>query len=634
MECQVTWPLSNSCENLTLSQVDVRRAVADLIFSLDKLASKDGAGLQHKNTVFRCVFDGGFLLHRKGQFAKKSAIGECRVTASKPKCHDAQLVARCTRKNAMMTIGLGLNFAVPIKPANGSVQSPLERIGATAIWDARDVTNGSVSGLPDLAGGFDLSAVNPPTALNGVVQFDGGNDALQSAAPGFLNPTPGVVYQGEYSLPDADGGDAGQGFSICGFAQDTDGTWWAGNGGLNWDGSGAERRQSIVHLSADFSTNLGEIDIDALWDNDESPQGVAVDVANNWLWVLDPSGQRIRSVDRDGTRNNSFDIARSYDVGSVCMASSGDALWVMSRGAGNATIQKITTDGSKQVLVNQSVDLDGRHDHIFEYDGLLYITCGTNGAQAFIVVLDAVTLTRLGLVELPYPESINGMVGIEGIWVGPEGQCLISHNGYFHYGDPSGTKQPVALNTFPRTNIVVEYKLPVMASRNLDLFWLGAADPSGLDCAFQVGSPTDKTKSFPSVGLFINGGQGSIDVRKNTVTGSSGDFARIPTSVSEVSLIYIQLRGADVTLYQNGVEIGTDTLDANADGTFGMADHRPEIGGSVTNGNRYTEMDWLSGGIILGGDTPRNLVEGFLAWRHGRVDLLPVGHPYKNAAPR
>lgn len=538
----------------------------------------------------------------------------------------------------MMNIGLGLNFPTRQGSFNGSspatpVPTALDRIEAAAIWDARDLPNGAVTTLPDIAGAFSQYAINAPTALDGVVHFDGGNDSLQSAEPSFLNKTNGVTFEREYSLPDADGGDPGKGFSICGISQDTDGTWWVANGGLNWDGSPAERRQSIVHLSADFSTNLDEIDIDALWDNDESPQGVAVDAVNDWLWVLDPTGQAIRAVNRDGTRISSKDIARGYIPGSVCMAQSGDAIWVMSRGSGDATIQKIMTDGSKSVLVNETVSLNGRHDHIFEYDGLLYISCGTNGSQAFIVVLDPVSMGRLGQADLPYPDAENGLVGIEGIWVGPNGKCFISHNGYFHYGDPSGAKSPVADDIAPRTNVVLEYTLPTIASRDLNLFWLGSADPSGLDCAFQIGSSTDKIKTFPSLGLFVNGSQSSIDFRKNTVVGSSGDVARISADTSETSLIYVQVRGTNVTVFQNGVEIGTDTLSANASGFFGMSDHRPEMGGSVTNNNRYCDMEWLSGGLVLGATADRTLIEGYIAWRHALSELLPSDHPYKNEAP-
>ncbi|MEM1159301.1 MAG: hypothetical protein AAGJ28_00060 [Pseudomonadota bacterium] len=526
--------------------------------------------------------------------------------------------------------------ATGTQPFDGMVDNLASRIPSGSVWDARDLPDGPVATLPDAIADLSLSALAPPTASGGVLSFDGSDDALQSEAPSLLNPTAGATHIRDYSLPDAEGGDTGQGFSIAGFARDADGTWWAANGGLNLDGSTAERRQSIVHLSADFSTNLGEIDIDGILSatldvNDESPQGVAVDLVNDWLWVLDPSAQAIRAVRRDGTRVASADIPRGFDVGSVCMAESGDALWVMSRAAGNdATIQKISTDGSNAVLVNGTVSLNARHDHLFEYDGVLYVSCGTNGAQAFVAALDPVGLDRLGQADLPYPGNAAGLVGIEGIWIGPNGRCLVSHNGYFHYGDPA---DPVATNQFPRINVIVEYSLPTLASRDVDLFWLGSATPSGNDCAFQIGSPTDGTKIVPGLGFFINGGQGSIDIRKNTQTGSGGDVARVPASVSALSLVYAEIRGPDVTLYQNGVSIGTDTLGSNADGLFGLSDSRAQIGGSVVNDNRYAQMDWRAGGVIIGGARDRQLVEGALAWRHGQQALLPAGHPYAAAAP-
>jgi DNA-binding beta-propeller fold protein YncE len=127
------------------------------------------------------------------------------------------------------------------------------------------------------------------------------------------------------ALPDASGADAGQGFSIAGFAyDDADGTWWAVNGGLNYDGSPADRQQSLVHLSADFSTNLGEIDLDAvlpdLDTNDESPQAVAVDNANGYLWVASPTARVIHCFDKGtGTRVPANDITRGYDIGSLAL---------------------------------------------------------------------------------------------------------------------------------------------------------------------------------------------------------------------------------------------------------------------------------------------------------------------------
>jgi hypothetical protein len=164
-----------------------------------------------------------------------------------------------------------------------------------ALWDAADIPDGPVATLPDLAGPFDLTAVSAPTASGGVITFDGTDDVLVGATvddTGAANPRRAACAR--LCPARCVGGDAGQGFSIAGFAyDDADGTWWAVNGGLNYDGSSRDRQQSLVHLSADFSTNLGEIDLDAVLPdldaNDESPQAVAVDNANGYLWVASPT---------------------------------------------------------------------------------------------------------------------------------------------------------------------------------------------------------------------------------------------------------------------------------------------------------------------------------------------------------
>jgi hypothetical protein len=275
--------------------------------------------------------------------------------------------------------------------------------GMIALWDAADLADGPVAGLSDLAGPFDLTAVASPAASGGVITFDGVDDVLIGAVTEDTGAQiPGARHLRDYALPDAAGGDAGQGFSIAGFAHDdADGTWWAVNGGLNFDGSSSDRQQSLVHLSADFSTNLGEIDLDALLPdldtNDESPQAVAVDNANGYLWVGSPSARVIHCFDRaTGARIPANDIVRGYDIGSLAIAEDGANIWVMSRNVGDATIQKISTDGTATVSADFTIDLDARHDHLAEKDGLLYVTCGTNGAQAFVVAVDPVQGIALG----------------------------------------------------------------------------------------------------------------------------------------------------------------------------------------------------------------------------------------------
>jgi hypothetical protein len=401
--------------------------------------------------------------------------------------------------------------------------------GLIALWDARDIPDGPVTTLPDLAGPFDLTAVAAPVASGGVITFDGVDDVLIGAQVADTGAAvPGARHVRDYSLPDASGGDAGQGFSIAGFAyDDADGTWWAVNGGLNYDGSSADRQQSLVHLSADFGTNLGEIDLDAVLPdldmNDESPQAVAVDNAGGYLWVASPTARVIHCFDKGtGARVPANDITRGYDIGSLSIAEDGAALWVMSRPPGDATIQKISTDGNATVSVDFTIDLDVRHDHLTEKDGLLYVSCGTNGAQAFVVAIDPVQETVLARTMLPYPGSAEGLVGLEGIQFGQSGSVFIAHNGYFHYGDPGNPEAPLQ---WPRTNIVTEYRLPDLGGADFDLFALADVTPSGADCLVQFGSALDAVKRHPAAGLFPNGSHPSWQLRVNNA--GAGDEARV-----------------------------------------------------------------------------------------------------------
>jgi hypothetical protein len=506
--------------------------------------------------------------------------------------------------------------------------------GLMALWDAVDIPDGPVTTLPDLAGPFDLTAVSAPTASGGVITFDGTDDVLVGAEVDDTGAAvPGARHVRDYALPDASGADVGQGFSIAGFAyDDADGTWWAVNGGLNYDGSPADRQQSLVHLSADFSTNLGEIDLDAVLPdldaNDESPQAVAVDNANGYLWVASPTARVIHCFDKGtGTRIPANDITRGYDIGSLAIAEDGANIWVMSRPLGDATIQKISTDGNATVSVDFTLDLDNRQDHLTERNGLLYVSCGTNGAQAFVVAIDPAQQTVLARTLLPYPGGAGELVGLEGIQFGQNGSVFIAHNGYFHYGDPGNPEAPLQ---WPRTNIVTEYMLPDLGGADFDMFALADVTPSGADCLLQFGSALDAVKALPAAGLFPNGSHPSWQLRVNN--SGAGDEARVSHTYAGPTLIYAERRGGNVTFYVNGVEAGTDTLGADADGAWGPV-HAPELGGSNANDNRHTAMAFYAAGAVLGAGANRQVIEGALAHRHGLQGLLPDGHPYQSIAP-
>jgi hypothetical protein len=123
-----------------------------------------------------------------------------------------------------------------------------------------------------------------------------------------------------------------------------------------------------------------------------------------------------------GARIPANDITRGYDIGSLAIAGGrGEHLGHVPP-PGDATIQKISTDGTATVSVDFTIDLDARHDHLTEKDGLLYVSCGTNGAQAFVVAVDPVQETALAARCCPIPAAPRGWSGSKGSSSGRTGR--------------------------------------------------------------------------------------------------------------------------------------------------------------------------------------------------------------------
>jgi hypothetical protein len=243
------------------------------------------------------------------------------------------------------------------------------------------------------------------------------------------------------------------------------------------------------------------------------------------------------------------------------------------------------------------------------------------------VAIDPAQQTVLARTLLPYPGGAGELVGLEGIQFGQNGSVFIAHNGYFHYGDPGNPEAPLQ---WPRTNIVTEYMLPDLGGADFDMFALADVTPSNADCLLQFGSALDAVKALPAAGLFPNGAHPSWQLRVNN--SGPGDEARVSHTYAGPCLIYAERRGGNVTFYINGVEAGTDTLNDNGDDAWGPV-HAPELGGANTNDNRHTAMAFYAAGAALGAGANRQVIEGALAHRHGQEALLPVGHPFKSAAP-
>jgi hypothetical protein len=200
----------------------------------------------------------------------------------------------------------------------------------------------------------------------------------------------------------------------------------------------------------------------------------------------------------------------------------------------------------------------------------------------------------LARTMLPYPGNAEGMVGIEGIQFGQNGSVFISHNGYFHYGDPGNPEAPLQ---WPRTNIVSEYMLPDLGGADFDLFALADVTPSGADCLLQFGSVLDSVKTLPAAGLFPNGSHPAWQLRVNN--SGAGDEARVSHTYAGPSP---DLRGAAGrqchVLCQWGR--GWNRHARHRCRRRMGAGPRTRVGRSNTNDNRHTAMDFYAAGAVLG----------------------------------
>ena len=180
-------------------------------------------------------------------------------------------------------------------------------------WNANNVSlysTNTVQQATSYGAGPPLSADNNairPTLVSGRINFvaastqDITTRKDGSAGNFFPNPQLSAV-----TLPDgASGSTAGIGFTCTGIALANDGTWWLGNYGkpaAPW--TGVNFAASLVHLSADFKTFLGQITFASLGITQNTtvtgPQGVAFDTSDNTLWMACPEIGNIYHVSTAG----------------------------------------------------------------------------------------------------------------------------------------------------------------------------------------------------------------------------------------------------------------------------------------------------------------------------------------------
>lgn len=483
-----------------------------------------------------------------------------------------------------------------------------------AYFDERDLADGAVAAWPGRGPWpqtlVQATAAAQPIKGSALVTFDGANDKLLGSV---VTPR----YVGYTAVPDAQGSTAGRGFSNNGIVRGPDGTYWLTNGGLARENlNNSLRRQSIVQLSADFTTKLREIDLYTLADGvgaggGSAPRGLAYRTATNTL--LTSWGSNVIEIgDITGTPYviRTLAIAAS----SVSYDPNDDTLWVLQ--TSNSTLRKHSlVDGSQ--IRSMSSGGESYQDHVCyvpEWDQLI-VFCGDNDGQCFIAVKDATTGRTMAYPALP---SLLGAIE-QGCVVGRK--LFVNSNGYYH--SPSGT--PV-----PQVNRVIEYDLPPpwAAKRILAFGIFSVASVSTQDFLFGSEQSTKwrgwslMTTGLTTLRLFMHTGGDDTAVLR---TGKDCTVSSL--TVPHIYCVEFEV-GVGITLWVDGVQrdfVADTVCTGNLRSDFlRVAQARdPNFEGRLATK--------AIGYYVGGGD--RVKTEGRLAHDHGMTGVLAADHPHKVEPP-
>lgn len=225
------------------------------------------------------------------------------------------------------------------------------------------------------------------------------------------------VTSSSVNLPDAQGGDAGEGFTSTGAAWDGS-AFWLGNDGGNVSGD-SSRLPSIVRVSL-AGAKLDEIDIGTLYSDFTSIQGVAWDSSDSTLWVAQVSAGQVRHVTTGGTDvGDGFALA---GVNGLAYDSSRDRLWALA----GTTLTLRQKDGT----VDATYSVAALSDQLF-YDAdrdYIWVTNGANGSVGNANAYDASDGSLVGTA------SFSDATAIEGLVIN-DGNFYVFHDGYYHAAD-------------------------------------------------------------------------------------------------------------------------------------------------------------------------------------------------------
>lgn len=224
-------------------------------------------------------------------------------------------------------------------------------------------------------------------------------------------------------LPDVKHGDNKKGFTITGLTYSAEEKiFYASNFGPMIDGE-IIKNSTIVKLSHDMRSNLGEIDLYNLYGDKKhlQPQGITIDQSNNTIFFVDVLNGKINNITTSGKLINSFKI-ENYAPGLV-YDSRTDTLWSID----STSLKNIKKDDGKilkEINTNGIEHIDQLY--LDEQENIMYLTAGANyHGNNYIYKIDLST----GLKQIAY--ILEDSYAIEGIYINGT-QMYIANDGYYH----------------------------------------------------------------------------------------------------------------------------------------------------------------------------------------------------------
>lgn len=509
--------------------------------------------------------------------------------------------------------GDGLNLG-----AGGGVQHSIYR--DAVFWHnhlAAVTSGGKVTEVPAKYRGEKLTqedSTKQPTFAAGSV--NNGTVTLLKGRPQQANAS----YLSMLTLPDgAPGATPGAGFTNTGLVKMPDGTWWVGYHGVA-DISDVTFDSGIIHLSADFSAIL-HIVLSA--DLGASPvasvQGVTYDPIENTVCFAHAGDSKIYRIDATtralvGTTTKAVN-GIAYDATNdqfATLTDTGLVIW----------INKSTGATIKSLALN--ADGGPNYDHLFWTASYLYFSYG----------LSAYGDGRIGRINLAtyaveYEWLLQEANAIEGFHL-ENGIVTVCNDGGFHGGGQ---------NTIMRFSVAPPALVAPAARFYIGLIAkLNAAPGGSAATILSYGDPNSDTILGNGIGIYVPAGSSTalrVFAAKALGSGNraSGDFAVTSTSDFLV-VVDVNFAAGTAQPYVNGVAVGsTLSLAAIAGGALNA--NREAIGAAIQGGvaARWTSCTVYGDCLVNYADTPRDFIEGRLAWDAGKTSLLPVGHTYKTVAP-